>query len=430
MKKLLFVLALFALLAALPAVAQGEGACDIEGPSESVEINMIGWSFPITDFYAEELEKCNEVENLTVNASLLASTDVVEQVRLALSTGGDSPFDIVHGANGEVADWAGPGWLLPLDDLVEKYRDEYNLDDIPATVWEGGSFEGHIYGIPIVGNTLHLVYRQDVFDELGLEIPETYAELIEICGAIGLDNPDWDIPFSMDVSRTRAWELEFFMVLRALGGKYLGEDNMPTFNSEAGVEAMELMIDVVNACIGDDGVSLGLNEIEVSMALGGLPITKIWASRAANMSDPERSDFVDVISYAPAPRVTEDGPRAGSGWNDFYFIPAATTADPDLIFRVIMEAIDEESQQAAAAIGMTTRTSAAGFGGPYLPAANQTIAEGVGNYDKNPAVNIAIAKLEQFLPLVYTGDMTAEEALNSAAEEYIVEATAQGFIDG
>ena len=39
-------------------------------------------------------------------------------------------------------------------------------------------------------------------------------------------------------------------------------------------------------------------------------------------------------------------------------IPLNTTNDPELIFRIIMEAADEESQMEAAKIGMVTRVSA------------------------------------------------------------------------
>jgi hypothetical protein len=109
-------------------------------------------------------------------------------------------------------------------------------------------------------------------------------------------------------------------------------------------------------------------------------------------------------------------------------IPANTTNDPDLIFRMIMEAADEESQREAAEIGMTTRLAVAEFGGSYLPAANQTIVEGIGIYDKNQAVGIVRAKLGEFLPLVGTGELTPQEALDAAAEAYTEEATAQGFI--
>lgn len=403
-------------------------ACNLEPPAEQTEINMIGWSFPITDFYAEELMKCDEVENLDINTNLLASADAQEQVRLALSAGGDSPYDIVHSANAGVAEWAAVGWMMPLNDLVEKYWDEYNLGDIPQAAWDGATIDGQIYGVPIVGNTLHLIYRQDVWDELGLKVPETYDEVIEICNTIGLDNPDWDMPFTINLSAGWAWEIEFFQMLRAYGGDYVDDDYMPAFAGEAGVKAVEKIVEVANACMGPDGYSFGLNDQEVALQLGTLPASNNWASRAANMSDPERTDLSDVIAYAPAPRVTADSPRAGSAWNDFYMIPLNATNDPDLIFRIIMEAADEESQRRAAAVGMTTRLAVSEYGGPYLPAANQTLVEGIGGYDKHPTTGIVRAKLGEFLPLVGTGEMTAQEALDAAAAAYIEEATAQGYI--
>jgi len=403
--------------------------CNLDAPAEETEINMIGWSFPITDYYAEEVAKCDKVENLTVNTNLLASADAQEQVRLALSAGGDSPYDIVHAANSGVAEWATVGWMMPLNDLVEKYWDEYNLGDIPEKAWEGATIDGQIYGVPIVGNTLHLIYRQDIFDELGIAVPETYDDVIEACNTIGLDNPDYDMPFTINLSAGWAWEIEFFQMLRAYGGDYLNDDNTPAFAGEEGVNAVNKIIEVADVCMGVDGYSFGLNDQEVAVQLGTLPATNMWASRAANMTDPERTDLGDVIAYAPAPRVSADSPRAGSAWNDFYMIPATATNDADLIFRIIMEAADERSQRDAAEVGMTTRLAVAEYGGPYLGAAGQTIAEGIGSYDKNAAIGIVRSKLGEFLPLVGAGEMTAEEALAAAAEAYIEEATAQGYID-
>jgi ABC-type glycerol-3-phosphate transport system substrate-binding protein len=406
-----------------------EVACKIDPQEKPTVINMIGWSFPITDFYAAELEKCSKVKNLTVNTQLLSGADAQEQVQLALSAGGDSPYDIVHGANNQVTAWGAPGWLLPLNDLIEKYRDEYNLDDIPQTVWDGVTLDGKIYGVPMVGNTFNVIYRKDVFDKLGIKPPETYDDAIAICKTIGLDNPDWDMPFSIaDLSYARGWEVEFFQVLRAFGGDYLDKDNQPIFNNEAGVKALEKMGEVVNACYGKTGLSISLNDQEIALEKGTMPGAKMWASRAANMSDPKRTDLVDVLAYAPAPRTVAGGPRAASAWNDYYMIPAKTTKDPELIFRIIMEAGDEASQKVAASFGMPTRNSAMAFGGPYLPAANQSIAEGIGIYDKNRAVSIAVAKLSEFLPLTGTGDMTPQAALDAAAKAYVEEATAQGFI--
>lgn len=411
-----------------PAEEVAAGGCNVDAPAEAVEINMIGWSFPIMDFYAAELNECNEVENITVNTNLLASADAQEQVRLALSAGGDSPYDIVHGANNQVSEWGGAGWMMPLNDLVEKYREQYNLDDIPQAAWDGATIDGQIYGVPIVANTLHLIYRTDVFEELGLTVPDTYDQVIEICNQIGLDNADYDVPFTVNLSAGWAWEIEFFAMIRAFGGDYLDENNQPIFNSEAGVNAANKLAEIGAACLGEAGYALSLNDQEVAMQTGTLPFTNMWASRAANMSNPERTELGDVIGYAPAPRAVDGGPRAGSAWNDFYMIPANTTNDPELVFRLIMEAADQESQAGAAQVGMATRLSVAAQGGPYVPAANQTIVEGIGIYDKNPAIAIAIAKLGEALPLIGTGEQSAQEALDAAAAAYIEEAMAQGFI--
>ena len=404
--------------------------CNLDAPAEEAEINLIGWSFPMTDYYADEVAKCDKVEGLTVNTSLLSSPDAQEQVRLALSAGGDSPYDIVHGANGQIGEWAGVGWMMPLNDLVDKYWDEYNLGDIPEKAWEGSTIDGQIYGVPIVGNTLHLHYNQDIFDEFGIAVPDTYDEVIEACNTIGLDNPDYDVPFTITLSAGWAWEIEFFQMLRAYGGQYLNDDSTAAFNSEAGVNAVNKITEVADACMGEAGYALGNDAIEVGIQMGTQVFANLWASRGANMEDPDRTDLVGVIKFAPAPRATVDGPRAGSAWNDYYMIPANTTNDPDLIFRIIMESADERSQRDAAELGMTTRLAVAEFGGGYLPAASQTIAEGIGIYSTNPANGIARAKLGEFLPLVGTGEMTAEEALNAAAEAYNEEATAQGYIYG
>ncbi len=118
--------------------------------------------------------------------------------------------------------------------------------------------------------------------------------------------------------------------------------------------------------------------METGMHQGTLPMIKLWASRAASMSNPDNTDLTDVIAFAPAPSVVPGGPRAGSAWNDFFFIPAATTNDPDLIFRVIMEAADAASQQQAATLGIPSRVSASDFGDDPDHHRHSLLSEAVG----------------------------------------------------
>ena len=403
-------------------------ACNLEAPSEPVEINMLGTAFPITEFFAGELEKCSDIENLSVNTQLMASGDQLEQQRLGLAGGGVAPWAIVHTTPDSV-EFIDQGLILPLNDLVEKYWDEYRLWEIPESAWEVATVDGVIYSVPFMANTLHQFYRIDLFEQYNLDPPTTYDEVIAACEVLA-DEPSIDIPFTMNLHAGWAWDIEFFHFIRSFGGEYLNEDNTPAFNSEAGVAALTKMKEVVDGCMGQEGLTYSIDDSEIGMETGGLAFVQIWASRAANMDNPDLSDFVGGIGFAPAAAPNPGGPLGGSSWLDAYAIPINTDVDHDLAFRVIMEALDFQSMKEGAELGITIRTSVAdaGAGASYLPAASETIASGVGAQPPNPAIPLAQAALGNWLPLVGSGEITPEEALQGAAEEYITQATEQGFI--
>ncbi|MBC7121456.1 MAG: extracellular solute-binding protein [Candidatus Methanosuratus sp.] len=412
-----------------PPVEKVPGACNVAAPNSPVTIDMIGWAFPITEFYAEELKTCNKVQNLTVNVKLLDSPSAQEQVRLALSGRGESPFEIIHAANAQMIEWGSNGWLMPLNALVAKYRDEYDLDDISQAAWDAATIDGKIYGIPIVANTLHLMYRTDLFEKYNIDVPTTYDEVMEACQVLKQE-PSIDLPFTLNLHAGWAWEQEFFHFLRSFGGDYLNEDNTPAFNSPEGVAALNKLKEVADACMGMDGLTWSVDDSEIGLETGRLAFADLWASRAANMDDPEKSDFVGTIGFAPAAAPKPGGKLGASAWNDFYCIPASVTVDPDLIFRIIMEASDLESQMRAAEFGIVTRMTVAkeGVGGRYLSAALETIEKGVGAYPPSPALPLVRSALGNYLPLVGSGELTPEEALQKAADDYVKEATIQGFI--
>ena len=407
-------------------------ACNLEPPESQASIELIGWTFPVTEFYAKELEKCNQVDNLTVSTQLLDSGSANEQQDLALSGIGKSPFEIFHTTETQIAEYTVEGWLHPLDDMIEQYREEYDLDDHIQTYWDIATYEGQIYGIPLIGNTKHLFYRMDLFEKYDLDVPETYDDVIAACEVLKQEE-SIDLPFTINLHAGWAWNSEFQDFYGSYRGDntYLDEDNMPLFNGPDGLAAVEKMMEVVDACMGEEGLTYSIDDSEIGMETGGLAMIQTWASRAANMDDPDKSQFVGQIGFAPAPRVCPDCPHAAGTWADFYSIPASYEVDPDLIFRVIMEATDFRSQLEAAEMAIITRASVteAGAGGRYLQAASETIANGTGGFGKNPATSIAMTAIGNWLPLVGTGELTPQEALDAAAEEYIEEATIQGYID-
>lgn len=412
-----------------PTEAPRDGTiCNLDPPAEEVTINFFGWTYPVSDAFADEFAKCGDVENIEVNVQMLGNAEVKDAVNLALAGGAESPYAIIQMANPTLVSYASQGFMLPLNDLIDKYRDEYNLDDISQVAWDGATFEGNIYGVPSVGNTKHLAYRTDLFEKYGLDVPTTWDEVIAACAVLA-DEESIDIPFTLNLHAGWAWELQFRNSARIFGmPAYVNDDNTPAFNGPEGVAGAELIKEVADACMGEEGLTYSIDDSEVGMETGGLAFVHIWASRGAPMHDPEKSDFVDQIAFAPAVSNEAGGMLTGGAWNDFYGIPATSTVDPELAFLVIMESLDAESQAIAAEYGIITRLSVTQLV-PNGDAAATSLANGTGAYSKNPANALAISALGSWLPFIGTGEMTPQEALDAAAEEYIAEATAQGFLE-
>ena len=407
-----------------------EPKCDFAPPTEPVEITYIGWPGLMTDAYASFLQKCASVKNIDTNVRIMDNASAQEQMLLAFSSGSPSPYAIVHQANSSIQRNAWKDWLTPLTDLVEKYREKYNLDDIAPVHWEAATFDGKILGIPMAANSIIIMYRSDLFEKHNLKVPTTYDEIITACTALK-EEPGINVPFGLDLSAGWAWAIGFFEALHSMGGDFFVEgENTPAFNSPQGVAALTKMKEVIDACMGPEGLAMGYQDLALGLQNGSVGFIHIRASSGAAMNNPEKTEFYNEIKFAPAPAVEAGGKLAGSAWNDYWSIPASFKGDVEAVFQVIMEAADVDNQMKAASLGLVTRTSVieSGVASPAALAAVDTISKGIGPYPKRPTLPLLTAALGNWLPFVGTGEMTPEEALQKAEEEYINGAKAQGYL--
>lgn len=82
------------------------------------------------------------------------------------------------------------GYLLALDELVP------NINDFSEPAKKGATSitDGKIYGVPVAGHTVFCYYNTKIYDELGLEVPTTWADFkanLQACkdaGYYGLAN--------------------------------------------------------------------------------------------------------------------------------------------------------------------------------------------------------------------------------------------------
>jgi multiple sugar transport system substrate-binding protein len=141
-----------------------------------------------------------------------------------------------------MADLARAGALEPLDDYVDKYGYREELEEIAPVYRDNQMKVGDtIYAFPDDGDVFVFYYRKDIFEENGLEPPETWAEFAEI-GQQLTDKygPDmYGAAFFRDAPYAQFMFQERF---RVEGGKFFDEDTMKaTVNSDIGVKVFTEM---------------------------------------------------------------------------------------------------------------------------------------------------------------------------------------------
>lgn len=398
--------------------------CPIPSPAEDVTIDLMGWEFPVTKAITEELQEC-ESDNLTINVQLLDNAGAQDQIALDFSTGAPQ-FEIVHATDSLIGTWADN--LTDLTPFIEKYGEEFELDQIPQAMWDGATVDGRILGVPLFSNTMHFFYNTEILADNGLTAPDNYDDLIAACSV--LQDAGFDDPFNMNLSANWAWEIEFNNILGTLrDGDVINEDNTPAFNTPEGIEAATKIVEISEACMSDAGRAFGIDDAEAALRAGELPMAEIWASRAAQMDDPENSLVVGLIEFAPALRSSADSIRTGPAFVDYFAIPAGGDVDAETVFLAIMGAVDVESQNVAAAHAAVARLGASNPDAPRNGEASAiSVAEGVGSRSKQEALPLAQGILGDALLEITASGADPATALADAEARYIEEAEAAGFL--
>jgi ABC-type glycerol-3-phosphate transport system substrate-binding protein len=135
--------------------------------------------------------------------------------------------------------------IEPLNGLIS----EEDKNDIMSQFWKGVTRNRNIYAIPFNQSVQVLYYNKSAFENAGLDPekpPKTWDDVIEYGKKLTRDfNGDnkidqWGVLISLE------GVFGFTPLIRQLGGEFLNEDRTQAlFNSEAGVQVMKLLQDMV-----------------------------------------------------------------------------------------------------------------------------------------------------------------------------------------
>lgn len=153
---------------------------------------------------------------------------------VVLSVGANIPVD--YALRGAAED------LTQFDDLDEV------LKSYSPSSYEQYGLDGSLYALPETQQFAVMFYRTDIMEELGLEIPQTWQELIELLPTIQGNNMSVGLPSAAGSSANAAQSTAlnsnmpdlsmYFSLLYQYGGDLYNENgSRTTVDTEAGVEA-------------------------------------------------------------------------------------------------------------------------------------------------------------------------------------------------
>jgi len=298
-------------LAASAAFADSHGTTiTIATVNNGDMIRMQGY----TDVFTEQTGI--NVEWVTLEENVLR-----QRVTTDITTRGGQ-FDIMTIGMYETPIWGANGWLVPLDGL----SDAYDVDDILPAMRSGLSHDGTLYAAPFYGESSMVMYRTDLMEAAGLEMPEAPTWQFIREAAAAMDDPENGVNGICLRGKPGWGEGGAFITVtgNSFGARWFDEDWNAQFDQPEWAEALNFYVNLMND-YGPDGYETnGFNE-NLSLFQQGLCGMWIDATVAASfVTNPNDSEVADSVGFALAPNSEGVDRRANWLWAWALAIPAGT----------------------------------------------------------------------------------------------------------
>ncbi|WP_163264385.1 ABC transporter substrate-binding protein [Chelativorans alearense] len=230
-------------------------------------------------------------------------------------------YDVLTIGTYEVPIWAKQDWLLPLENLGE----DYDVDDLLPPIRAGLSYEDKLYAAPFYGESSMVMYRTDLFEEAGLEMPEAPTWEFVADAARKITDKDNEI-YGICLRGKAGWgENMAFLTATAnsFGARWFDENWQPQFDQPQWKETLDFYVNLMKDAGPPGASSNGFNE---NLALFQSGKCGMWidATVAASfVTDPEESTVADKVGFALAPD-NGLGKRGNWLWAWSLAIPAGT----------------------------------------------------------------------------------------------------------
>lgn len=381
-------------------------------------VSIVGNEFPAIKSVAAMAGEC-ATDAVEVAANLTADH---QKINLPGMQGNPAEYTSAIVATSSIIALMNEDVIRPLDDLVAEYG-----QDIPRN--QLITIDGKIMAVAFMVNSQHLVYRQDVLAQIGVEPPKTYEELLaaaEMIRAAGImENP-------VGGAYAAGWNLaeEFVNMYHGMGGEFFVPGTpQVAINNAQGIAALEMMKSLT-AYMNPDFLTHDSNATSAEWEAGNIALMNLWGSRTGVLMDAEGSTpEVYENTMVGAPMTVGGGSMpATSLWWDGWTV-AKNISDEDAVATFLAM----KNGTSPALLNDETMGQAVWLIEGYQPApvnegVIQTVALGARPYPMLPYMGLLHTALGDNLADFLTGKEDAATALADTEAAYTAAATEKGFL--
>lgn len=305
---------------------------------------------PIGNALARNLERFHaKYPDIRVNAEVVPFALLDSQ--LIQGTAAGSTPDVARIYNYFLPMHVSARSIQPLDGFAERTDKADWL--LP---WKSTLIEGKKYGLPYEHRFFAMLYRKDILDRAGVQVPTTWDEMCTAAGKI--NSPQvMGYGFGLSQGESAAALLEWAenMVLAA-GGRLLDEKGRAAPNNPAVLRFLQTIADLAGRCKASGRAVAGFTYESLhrglasgTVAMAGLGTHRYVGIRAAGAKD--------NLEWAPLPSF-EIGKRAQVRTLGFYLAMGRHAKHPEAAWKFIEFMTSREAQVTIAQSGeMPTRKS-------------------------------------------------------------------------
>lgn len=287
---------------------------------------------PDENYYREKVEEFSAMDNgITVEMDNISTeADYLDKLRTSFANG-DTPNVFQEYGGSRCLDYLEADALLDLKPYLEENDSEW-YDNFYESMWGQCVYDGYdgIYAVPFKSYIVPLFYNKELFEEAGIEPPETLDEMMEACAKF----KEMDIlPFQAgEKDNYRFGHFNNCLIIKSLGVDAVDQlaSRELAYDSDEMKSTYQYMVDMMeNGYFGENVLDTDA-PTETSTFKSGKVAMK-WDGSWFIANDIYGTDFYDKVGVVPFPYGDEScKDYAQGGASDLLFISQLNKSEEEI----------------------------------------------------------------------------------------------------